>query len=121
VHTFQIWQKFSEGLQSKYGSYAVAGNHDPAPDDPGFQAFLKSSGIHLLDNQAEDLGSVILAGRTGNVLKQRPDIRSWYHTPGNAKIDNGARKPVILLDHYPDSIIEAEQMGFLPAFGRAHP
>ncbi len=100
------------GLQSKYGSYAVAGNHDPAPDDPGFQAFLKSSGIHLLDNQAEDLGSVILAGRTGNVLKQRPDIRSWYHTPGNAKIDNGARKPVILLDHYPDSIIEAEEMGF---------
>ncbi|MGN1381893.1 MAG: metallophosphoesterase [Eubacterium sp.] len=100
------------GLQSKYGTFAVAGNHDPAPDDQGFQDFLQSAGIRLLDNQAEDLGQLVLAGRTGNVLKQRPEIQSWYHTPETAVTGNHDKKPVILLDHYPDSIIEAEEMGF---------
>ncbi|MFC2662436.1 MAG: metallophosphoesterase, partial [Eubacterium sp.] len=98
------------GLRSKYGSYAVAGNHDPAPGDPGFQEFVKSAGIQLLDNQVRDLGQLILAGRTGNILKQRPEIQSWFKLP-EASADS-KKKPVILLDHYPDSIIEAEQMGF---------
>lgn len=92
-----------KSLESRYGTFAVVGNHDPSPDDSMLRRFLNAAKITLLNDEIKEIDPLILAGRTGNTLENRPPIRSWLH-------DAERHKPVILLDHYPDSIIEAEEL-----------
>lgn len=105
---------FETGWQGESHVFAVCGNHDPQPGDPAFKDFLEKSGITLLDNETVTLPGFVLAGRGGCHLCGRPDLASWLTVP-----ENGS--PVILLDHYPDSIPEARKYGvFLTLCGHTH-
>lgn len=102
--------KILKGLHSTYGTFAVTGNHDPSPGDPKFREFLQNADITLLNNETIELPSIYLTGRTGNTLKHRPLMHTWFSRP--VPQAGHAPKPAVLLDHYPDSFIEAEELGF---------
>lgn len=105
---------FQAGWHGESCIFAVCGNHDPLPDDPAFKDFLEKSGIRLLNNETISLPGFTLAGRGGFHLSGRPDLASWLSLPEDGR-------PVILLDHYPDSIPEAQKCGvFLTLCGHTH-
>lgn len=96
---------------------AVLGNHDPEPEDPPLRTFLEESGITLLYRETMELPEFILAGYGGLHVNHRPPILSWLdHAEAAA-----SSKPIILLDHYPDSIHEAQEAGIdLMLSGHTH-
>ena len=101
-------------LTSKSGTYLVLGNHDPSKDNRAFRKFIKSRNICLLNNKAVELSEFILAGRTDAANNERKQIR---------EILTGAKceKPVILVDHDPQGILEAQQYGIpLVLCGHTH-
>ena len=101
-------------LSSKSGTYLSLGNHDPGIDDRTFRKFLKSSHIRLLHNEVVELSDLILAGRSdaaSNERKPLPEIQARV----------SGEKPVILIDHDPQGIPEAEQCGIpLVLSGHTH-
>jgi len=99
-------------LKAKHGIYAVLGNHEHYGNEAGNIAdFLKDQGIILLrDEVAEVLdGKIYIAGRndysSGRVLagprKSLADLLEGLDMS----------KPVILLDHQPQTVEETQQAG----------
>ena len=91
-------------IKSKEGVYAVVGNHDPKVSNAGFQHFLKTAKIRLLDNDAKVLAKINLIGRTDDTNNKRTKLADIL-----LKID--AQKPIVVLDHRPESIQEAAEHG----------
>jgi predicted MPP superfamily phosphohydrolase len=50
------------GLRPRLGTFAVLGNHDHWRDAEAIQRDLEASGIVVLDNEARQVGSLVLAG-----------------------------------------------------------
>lgn len=96
--------EFMELSRHCKGIFAVLGNHDPAPDDPALQTFLKRGNITLLYNQSVCLPELNLAGWGGNHLNGRPIPDDWLTMSADGR-------PLIFLDHYPDGIHEAQKAG----------
>lgn len=96
-------------LQTRDGTYAVLGNHDPAFNDEKMQQFLKEANIRLLYNEASSFPLFVLAGRNDILhYKQYGETR----TPLNELLPEGPQqKPVIVLDHNPEGINEAVEYG----------
>lgn len=86
--------------------FAVLGNHDPEPDDPALNEFLSAAHITLLYRETVTLPEFRLAGYGGLHVLHRPAISSWL-TPD----PTAPHTSVILLDHYPDSIQDAQKAG----------
>lgn len=84
--------------------FAILGNHDPEPSDRALLKFLEDSDITLLNDEMISLPEFDLAGRGSNHLNGRPALSSWLNPPED-------QKPLIILDHYPDGIHEAEEEG----------
>lgn len=93
-------------LRSKFGVYAVSGNHDPAGTEPKFCRFLKKSGIHFLYNDSVTLDEWNIVGRTGIV-----DMKGGRIPLAHILQYTDPRKPTIVLDHDPQGIREAVDCG----------
>lgn len=103
-----------QSLSSNLGTYLAAGNHDPNIENHVFQKFIRNSNIRLLHNEAIEFSDFILAGRTDDTNNERKQIADIL-----SSIDRG--KPVILIDHNPQGIIEAQQYGIpLVLSGHTH-
>jgi len=104
-------------LQARYGAYFANGNHERYDSDRGTIAidYLASRGIKpLLDTVALIDGSFYLAGRLDRSSSVRKTIPELLH-------DIDRRLPVILLDHQPYNLEEAEQAGVdLQLSGHTH-
>lgn len=90
-------------LQSKWGAIAILGNHEYFSGDlDRVTDFYKKSNIHLLKDQFLSLDNgVIIAGREDKIKPNRKELK---------EILSGAdlTKPIILLDHQPFHLDDAE-------------
>lgn len=92
-----------EGLRTEHGVFAVTGNHDPEPSDPEFKKFLRRSRIHLLEDRVCNAGPVQLVGRKSKIRPRKtlPELMQ----------ELTEETPVIVLDHDPMGIPDAQQAG----------
>jgi predicted MPP superfamily phosphohydrolase len=105
-------------LQPRYGVYFVNGNHERIRDGEERNtavAYLASHGVRpLLDTAVLIDGSVCIAGRKDRSSRSRKTIPELLK-------DVDMQLPVILLDHQPHSLEEAEQAGIdLQLSGHTH-
>lgn len=102
----QVEEQFRR-LRPKDGVYVVLGNHDPDVDDEAFRSFLKNAHLRLLYNETACFPLFTLVGRMGLAEENRAE-RTELQTL-LSRTDR--RKPSIILDHDPQGMREAEQVG----------
>jgi predicted MPP superfamily phosphohydrolase len=102
-------------LQAKYGAYLAIGNHERGERGRIAVDYLASHGMRpLIDTIALIEGSFYLAGRADRSIRTRKTIPELLH-------DANMQLPVILLDHQPYHLEEAEQAGIdLQLSGHTH-
>lgn len=83
------------GLRPRFGTFAVMGNHDCWHFDAAIPRLLDQAGIHLLINEARDLGDFAIAGLDSH----------WGGRPflEHAVRDLDEEKPTLLGWHEPDT------------------
>jgi hypothetical protein len=93
--------KMLKEIHAPLGVYAVLGNHDHWADAEAVKAQLKSSGIHLLDNE----NVVLQKGETRLVLAGIDDL--WSGKVSWQKALSGLPKstPLVLVSHNPDAAL----------------
>lgn len=107
-------------LQSRWGTFAVDGNHDYFSGHDAWQSYLGSLGIRFLNNEhtLPGEGELVLAGVTDPAASRcnepSPDIaRAIAGAP--------AGKPIVLLAHQPGQAVQAAQLGVeLQLSGHTH-
>jgi predicted MPP superfamily phosphohydrolase len=87
--------------------YACLGNHEYYSGEPDAQRFYQEAGIHLLQDAATTVGDLCIIGR---------DDRTNQHRKSLGKImaetsDSLKQKYMILLDHQPYHLEQAERQG----------
>ena len=94
-------------LESKYGTYAVLGNHDSGKSYEEMVEFFKQADIKLLQDENISISDeFILCGRKdANPIGVQGENRKSIKELLDNVDDN---KPIIMLDHQPTSINEAE-------------
>lgn len=95
-------------LKSKYGAYAITGNHEFINGVDGCEKYIKDFGINLLrDSSIRIDNSFYIIGRDDRAKKQftRQDRKSLPDLMSN--VDKTL--PVILMDHTPFGLDEAEK------------
>lgn len=107
VENIQEIEGLFKKLESKYGTYAVLGNHDSGKSYEEMVDFFKQADINLLQDENVSVSDeFILCGRKdatpiGVQGESRKSIKEL--------LDNvDGNKPIIMLDHQPTSINEAE-------------
>jgi len=110
-HIEDSFRKF----KSKYGTYAIVGNHEYIAGISNATTFLRSTGITLLkDSVALVDNSFYVIGRDDSSNPHRKSIQEL-----TASLDK--TKPMILLDHQPSHLEEAEANGIdLQFSGHTH-
>lgn len=102
-------------LKARLGVYASLGNHEYIRGEADRQVFLSRTNIRLLRDEAELVdGAVYIVGR---------DDRSNFYRKSLDELTAGldASKPIILLDHQPYHLEQAEQAGVdLQLSGHTH-
>lgn len=84
--------------------YACLGNHEYFAGEPRAQQFIEQAGIHLLRDTAVVVGDLCIIGRDDRVNQRRKPL-----TDIMAGVPSD--KYVIVLDHQPNHLEEAEQCG----------
>ena len=114
------------GVNSKYGSYAVFGNHDvtetlvggfstaaltKAFRDPRMESFLKEAGVNIMLDEVTTIadGRVELIGRldgekAGDGTNNRKELSELIEQCDSSK-------PLIVINHEPDELHKAADMG----------
>ncbi|NDV64855.1 metallophosphoesterase [Bacteroides sp. 224] len=90
-------------IKSKYGIYAVPGNHEYISDINASKEFMEKAGVHFLMDKAVLIDdSFYIVGR---------DDRSYHGRKQLADLTEGLdmSKPVIVLDHQPYELEEVER------------
>lgn len=107
-------------LRSRWGTFAVDGNHDYFSDHDAWQRYLGSLGIRFLNNEhtLPGAGELVLAGVTDPAASRcdcpPPDI-------AGAIAGAPAGKPIVLLAHQPGLAVQAAQLGVeLQLSGHTH-
>ena len=106
-------------IKAPMGIFAITGNHEYIGDVERSCAYLESSGITMLRDASVEIKGVQIVGREDHSFKQfsgkeRKTIDEVMHG-----IDRS--KPIILLDHQPFHLEEAEQAGVdLQLSGHTH-
>jgi len=102
-------------IRSRYGVYAVAGNHEYIGGLTDALAFLNDAGVTVLRDQSVLVDdNLYVVGRDDRSNGKRRDIAELVHGLDRSK-------PVILLDHQPYNLEQAEQNGVtLQIFGHTH-
>ena len=97
--------KILTGIQARYGVYASLGNHDRFEGEiTELIGVLENSGMTVLYDEALTVEGLTLAGRRDKQDKDRADLSSILR-------GTDLTKPVILLDHQPNALDEAQQEG----------
>lgn len=105
----EIRSQFQQ-IQSKYGVFAVFGNHDAGNTYHDMVAFLKSAGITLLEDESILIDNwFTLVGRKDRSPIGKNGEKRQELTAFTSGVDFS--KPVIVLDHQPDSIEETKAFG----------
>ena len=91
-------------IKSKYGVIMTLGNHDPNRDNGVFCSILCCCGIRLLCDEYIEFPEIVVAGRSDAVHKCRKPLKEIL-------TDIPKTKPVLVVDHDPKHIVEAEEHG----------
>lgn len=91
-------------IKSKYGVFMTLGNHDLNRDNGVFYSFLYHCGIQLLCDEYIEFPEIIVVGRSDAVHKCRKPLKKIL-------TDIPKTKPVLVVDHDPKHIVEAEEYG----------
>jgi predicted MPP superfamily phosphohydrolase len=115
VYTDQNMSEEMSGLKASLGVFAVPGNHEYFGESvPAFQKLLASDGVRMLIDEVEEAGGFTIIGRNdrrGGPRKTIPELVSGLDTT----------KPLILMDHQPYNLEEAQKAGIdLQLSGHTH-
>jgi predicted MPP superfamily phosphohydrolase len=106
-------------LRSRFGSYAILGNHEYYGNAEKAASYLRQAGVTVLEDQSVMLGdSVILIGRKDRTAEEMGSGRKTVH-----ELVSGLDRslPLILLDHQPFSLELAQTNGIdLQISGHTH-
>ena len=107
-------------LQSKYGVYAVTGNHEYIGGIKKAKKYLKEHKISLLNDRAELIdNSFYVVGREDMTISQFTNMKRKVLNEIVKDLDKS--KPIILLDHQPFRLEQAEENGVdLQLSGHTH-
>lgn len=97
----KMWENFRE-IKSKYGIYTIMGNHEYISGAGGSREFFQQAGINLLKDSSVLIDSTFyVVGRDDRTNTGRKPLSEIV-----APLDK--TKPIILLDHQPYNLEEAE-------------
>lgn len=97
-------RKFS----STYGTYAITGNHEYIGGVERACAYLREHSITLLQDEVVEVGGIIIAGQDDLSSARFGRHRS---TLADLLANVDKKKTIILLDHHPKKLSEAEKNG----------
>lgn len=102
-------------IKSKYGTFVIPGNHEYIAGGKPAEAFLRSAGVTFLKDSVVLVDNrFYIVGRDDRSNPERQSISQL-----TATLDHS--KPIILLDHQPYNLEEAEQSGVdLQISGHTH-
>ena len=103
IGQYRVAQMISS-IRSKYGVFMTLGNHDLNRDNGVFCSFLYHCGIQLLCDEYIEFPEIIVVGRSDAVHKCRKPLKEIL-------TDIPKTKPVLVVDHDPKHIVEAEEYG----------
>lgn len=111
-HSLQIEKIAKEfgNLKSKYGTFAVLGNHDIWQDAQLAYDSLSQNNITVLKNSSKKVNNIYIAGLE-DLQTQTPDIQ---------KTLKNTKSPIILISHSPDVIYEVPENVNLTLSGHLH-
>ena len=102
--------KWLGGLKSKYGTFAVMGNHDGWQGKKDVIEAFEKEGMTVLENSAIDFGTFSVAGVE--------DLQTG--SPDTEKAVRNIKTPIILLSHTPDIIEKIPENISLTLCGHTH-
>jgi len=106
-------------IESKYGVFAITGNHEYIGNAETSCAYLEAHGIRMLRDEAVEIAGIYLVGREDRAAKQFANLERKSLADLLAPLDTS--KPIVLLDHTPFHLEEAEQHGVdLQLSGHTH-
>ncbi len=106
-------------IESTYGVFAITGNHEYIGNAETSCAYLEAHGIHMLRDEAIEIAGVYLVGREDRAAKQFANLERRSLQELLLPLDRS--KPLILLDHTPFHLEEAEEHGIdLQLSGHTH-
>jgi predicted MPP superfamily phosphohydrolase len=106
-------------IESKYGVFAITGNHEYIGNAEISCAYLEAHGIKMIRDTAIEVAGVYLVGREDRAAKQFAHMERKSLEELVAPLDRS--KPIILMDHTPFHLEEAEQNGVdLQLSGHTH-
>lgn len=107
------------GISSRYGIFAVTGNHDYMGDYMKKIECLRNSGITLLCDSVVQVSNVYIVGRNDRQSEHALSIRRRPLAELVQPLDSN--RVIILLDHQPYALEEAQQCGVdLQLSGHTH-
>lgn len=101
------------GLRAPLGVWAVLGNHDHWRNGPAMKAALEAVGVHVLTNQAAQVGPLALAG-IDDSHSRHADIGATERSAA------GLTGPVLVFTHSPDVIPRLPERFNLIFAGHTH-
>jgi predicted MPP superfamily phosphohydrolase len=106
-------------IESKFGVFAITGNHEYIGNVETSCAYLEAHGIKMLRDNVVEVASVLLVGREDIAAKQFAHLDRKPLSELVEGLDKS--KPIILMDHTPFHLEEAEQNGIdLQLSGHTH-
>lgn len=104
VNESEMYLDFKD-IKTKYGIYAIPGNHEYISGIAESMKFIDKAGIHLLRDSSVLVDSTFyIVGRDDKTNPNRKSLENL-----TAALDKS--KPIILLDHQPFSLEESENNG----------
>ncbi|HTP67399.1 MAG TPA: metallophosphoesterase [Dongiaceae bacterium] len=105
-----------KSLAPRFGSYFVTGNHDEFSDPTNYLNAIRSSGIHVLDNETVNLDGLQVLGVP---YHDSANPRRFQSVLQNAQLDPD--RASVLLTHVPHSLPIVEEQGIkLQLSGHTH-
>jgi predicted MPP superfamily phosphohydrolase len=111
--------KILEKIESTYGVFAITGNHEYIGNAETSCAYMESHGIRFLRDASVEVAGVQIVGREDYAAKQFAKVERKPLAELVAALDKS--KPIILMDHTPFHLEDAEQNGVdLQVSGHTH-
>jgi len=116
---FQGFCGILRGIESKYGVYAVSGNHEYYTGMDKFRAIARQSNIKIIDNTRTTVaGAIDLVGVDDHISAMGSRAENSIR---QAMDGADPARPSILLSHRPDTFVAAQKLGFdLQLSGHTH-
>ncbi len=106
-------------IESKYGVFAITGNHEYIGNAEISCAYLEAHGITMIRDAVVEVAGIYIIGREDRAAKQFAHMERKSLEELVAPLDRS--NPIILMDHTPFHLEEAEQNGIdLQLSGHTH-